>query len=133
MRNNFYFDHLGRKQRKSGQKHQSLVFDPSKNHSWCKKMNFLTNFFKSPDMTPKIKNVVEITSFPSSGWSTRIVKIFLDKKILQAGDNFSKNARTSRGRRKIFSEENFLIFFTKMFLDSWTTYLHLSYRGPSVC
>ena len=64
-------------------------------------------------MTPNIKNVVQFTSFPTSSWSTGIVKIFLVKKILQFFVNFSKIAQTSGGRRKIFSEENFLIFFYK--------------------
>ena len=40
-------------------------------------------FFNSPDIMVKVKNVAQLTSIPTSGWSAQIVKIFLDKKLLQ--------------------------------------------------
>ena len=80
---------------------------PKKNRCNSQRMIFLTDFFKSAVRTPNIKVVAQITSYPSSGRSARIVKFFLDKKILQAGDNFSKITPTSRGPTKIFCGKKF--------------------------
>ena len=90
MSYNFYFDHLGRKQLKSGQKHQSLIFAPSKNRSWRQKTIFLSNFFKSATQTPKEKVVARKKYYKKMWLIVSFWYVYVVLRLKQKKWKFSK-------------------------------------------